>query len=248
MLLPNCLIQAKFLERPNRFTVKVQRNSKIFLAHLNDPGRLKELLIPGATMFLASVQGNRKTGFSVVLVRTADRCLVSLDSTLPNRILKEALSQNRFKQVFGKISIASEQMFHKSRFDFLLTSSHLPGYSVSSRRFGIKPKKQVHKIWIEVKSVTLIKDHIALFPDAPTKRGVRHLEELINLKQNGDRACLFFVIQRNDACVFAPNKTIDPIFARTLRKAVANGVELYAFLCRVTLEQVALSKPIPVQL
>ena len=102
--------------------------------------------------------------------------------------------------------------------------------------------------WVETKSVTLVEEGIALFPDVPTERGSRHLRELMALRVKGERTAVIFIVQRADAHTLAPHQTADPLFAQTLRTAVASGVEARAYSCRITLETITIAREIPVQL
>lgn len=223
------LLRARFIARPNRFTVKAWLQGKPILAHLHDPGRLKELLFSGAKLLLEPTKGDRKTNFDVRLVETKEKNLVSLYSTYPNLLLSESWNLPLVKKIFGPVSVLPEKQLGKSRIDFLLQNG-----------------KQ--RIWVEVKSVTLVENGVALFPDAPTARGRRHLEELIQAKKSGDRAVVLFVAQRSDAKVVMPNVRTDPAFARTLARALKAGVEMYAFRCRIDRRGIVLDRAIPIRL
>jgi sugar fermentation stimulation protein A len=168
----------------------------------------------------------RKTGFDLVLVDLAGT-LVSTDARLPNTLVEEALREGRLSPFVGYDDIRGEVQYHESRLDFAL-------------------KKSGQRCLIEVKSVTLVEGGLALFPDAPTKRGHRHVQELRRAVRTGDRAAIVFVVQREDARAFTTNDGADPAFARALRCALAQGVEVYAYACRVSRHEVRLGWPLKV--
>jgi sugar fermentation stimulation protein A len=182
--------------------------------HLADPGRLVELLRPGAPLRLRPAAGvsDRRTRFSVALVRVATppRPWVSLESWRANRLAAELLETGRVAALGGGWQVRAEVSHGRSRFDFLLE------------------KPRAGRVWIEVKSVTLVENGVARFPDAPTERGRRHVEELAALVRSGERALLLFVVQRADARMVAPHATIDPRFAEALSRARKGGVLLRA--------------------
>jgi sugar fermentation stimulation protein A len=205
------LVPAFFLERPNRFTVfAVLRDGRRVAAHLADPGRLRELLIPGAPLRLRPVAetGPRKTRHTVALVRSpvAPFAWVSLDTTLPNRLAETILWSGDVEGVGPIVTLRREYEHACSRFDFFL-----------ARRDG-------PPILVEVKSVTLVEDGVAKFPDAPTARGARHVRELTEYVRSGGCALLLFIVQREDAGRVEPNPATDPAFAAALASAAETGV------------------------
>jgi sugar fermentation stimulation protein A len=155
--------------------------------------------------------------------------LVSVDARLPNRLLAEALEEERLGPFQGHISFEREVRLGQSRVDFQL---QMPS--------GL--------IWIEIKSVTLVEHSLALFPDAPTARGTRHVRELIEAVRDGDRAAIIFVIQRPDARRFAPYDAADPGFGEALRGAADSGVDVRAWTCHVSREAIRIAREIPVVL
>ena len=236
MLIANELVPATFLRRPNRFRVEVRLGESETAAHLADPGRLQELLAPGAALLLApaSAAGRssglvRSTAYTVALVRHAD-IWVSINSQVPNRLVAEALECGRIAPLQGYPRIDREQTHGASRFDFRLSGSGRPD------------------CWLEVKGASLVEHGRALFPDAPTSRGARHMAELAALARSGQRAVALFVIQRADASSFAPHPQRDPAFAAALRQAAASGVEVYAYACIVAPPRIDLGHPVPVVL
>lgn len=232
------LVEARFLERPNRFVVHARlRNGRRAVAHLADPGRLLELLVPGRRLWLRHASSpTRKTQWSAALVETPDASgLVSLDTGLPNRLIGRALEENALEELGAWRLERGEHTVGRSRFDFLLR-----------RRGGGRGPRQM---LLEVKSVTLVEDRIGLFPDAVTARGARHVRELTELQRSGDWAtAVLFVLQRPDADRIMPDAAIDPDFTRGLAHARRAGVRLLGRRCLVDLEGLTLGPAVPVRL
>jgi sugar fermentation stimulation protein A len=211
------LQKANFIERPHRFAVRaaLDHDDRRVEAHLPDPGRLRELLLPGAELWLqpASRPG-RKTSFSARLVRSVTGELVGVDTQLPNRLVAQAL-RDRELSPFTLWELAGAEVTHRSsRFDFLLRDA----------------AGQPH--YLEVKSVSLVEDGVALFPDAVTARGRRHLAELTELRRTGHGASVLFVVQRGDASRVRANARRDPDFAEAMAVAARAGVQFQARSCR----------------
>ena len=230
MKLPAELVEAVFVTRLNRFAVLVRRGGCEIMAHLPNSGRLHELLSPGNRMFLAPAARSegRKTSHDLLLVEV-DGCLVSTDARLPNDLVQEAIEARRLPQLRGYESLRREVVFHESRIDLMLS-----GHG--------------GRCYVEVKSVTLVEGGTGLFPDSPTERGRKHVRSLVEAVKRGHRGVIAFVVQRSDAHAFAPNEDADPEFCQALRLAADSGVEIYAYRCRVTLDEIEISGPIPVRL
>ncbi len=229
------LVQARFLERPNRFVIRASlaEGGKTVTAHLADPGRLRELLLSGKRLWLRKADNPaRKTRWSAVLVETPDGAgLISLDTMLPNRLIARALEIGALTEFAGWPERRREVSMGRSRIDFELG----------------RPDGQ--RLALEVKSVTLVENGIALFPDAVTARGCRHLQELAAIAADPHReAAVLFVVQRSDAQVVRPARDRDPAFAEALDRAHAAGVQLLARQCLVTTESMTLGKALPVEL
>jgi sugar fermentation stimulation protein A len=225
---PSELESAIFLARPNRFLGVVEHMGQRKLCFIPNPGRMYELLVPGTTVYILEKHGpDRKTCFDMVLVRYGD-IFVSIDSRMPNSLLVEAIMSNSVPDLAGFSVERTEPFFGDSRFDLLLSD-------------GVK------NIFVEAKSCTLVENGVALFPDSPTKRGARHVRTLIDARDKG-RAAIVFVIQRCDAKLFRPNKSMDPVFAATLNDAVEMGVEVYAYKTDVNLSSITLNGALPVRL
>ena len=232
------LREARFLERPNRFVVRARlRNGREAMAHLADPGRLKELLVPGRRLWLRHVKApHRATEWSAALVESPDSAsLVSVDTSLPNRLVGRALEAGVIDELGGWRLEKREHTVGHSRFDFLLRR----------RRGGRGPRRML----LEVKSVTLVEARTGLFPDAVTARGARHVRELTDLRRGGDWAtAVLFVLQRPDADLIMPDATIDSEFARALAEARRAGVRVLGRRCTVDLERITLGPSVPVRL
>lgn len=220
-------LPATFIRRPNRFLGVVNLEGKQVEAFIPNPGRMHELMVPGTRVYVISKEGaHRKTKFDLTLVEY-NNTLVSIDSRLPNHMLREAIDAG-LPEFEGYRVERAEPTFHDSRLDLKLTDG-------------------VNQVLLEAKSCTLVEDGIALFPDAPTKRGARHMNTLIVALEHG-RAAVCFVIQRNDAREWRPNEKMDPNFTNSLRNAVEKGVEAYAFTCDINLDTVSIKKRVPINL
>lgn len=233
------IVRGEFKERPNRFIAYVElEDGRTVKCHVKNTGRCKELLLPGAVVFLQSFEGqahNRKTDFDLITVLKNDMP-VNIDSQAPNKIVEEALRKGKIKNITGSENhnidstycISREQKYGDSRLDFLLTGKG-------------------ETIYMEVKGVTLEEEGEAKFPDAPTERGTKHIKELIGIVEEGKRAIVFFVIQLGKAKYFTTNKEKDPKFSRTLKEAKEKGVEIMAYDCKVEKDEIILNKPVEVR-
>ncbi|MEF3275247.1 MAG: DNA/RNA nuclease SfsA [Chloroflexus sp.] len=221
------LVEATLAARSGQFLVEAQMGGRMVRAHLADRGRLPELLTPGARLLLAPREEiGRKTSFQVVAVYQGHD-LVSLDTQLPKRLIAAALSLNALPQFARYSRVQRDVQLGPYRIDFRLSEG-------------------LDTCLLEVKSVIRIIDNVAVFPDAPTERGSHQLELLINAARNGQRAAVVFIIQRSQGCAFAPDETIDLAFSRALRTARSLGVEMYAYLCPVSMVGMTLGREVPV--
>ena len=221
-------MEAKFGSRLNRFVVSVESMEGEILAHLPSSSRLTEFLVPGATVFLnrMPITSKRKTRYDMILV-DHDGQLVSVDSRIPPKLLIEAIDLGTIGEFTGYERIDTEVQFYESRLDLMLTGG--PG-----------------RFYVETKSVTKVQAATAIFPDAATYRGTKHLGTLTRAIKQGDRAAVVFVIQRPDAVAFATSDLSDPVLAAALRSAMAVGVEAYAYTCDVTERNIWLDQSIPI--
>ena len=213
-----------FVRRPNRFTAVVEIGGEEQICHVKNTGRLRELLIPGAVCYLTkSANSARKTAYDLVTVEREGE-LINIDSMAPNAVAGQHLAA-----LYPDADILPEKRFGESRFDFMV-------------------KRQESILWVEVKGVTLLcEDGIARFPDAPTERGVKHIEHLIAAKEAGHDAMLLFVVARSGAAAVAPNRGTHPAFADALKRAEKAGVFLCAVDCFVQKEGILLQNPLPVR-
>ncbi|MEI8307497.1 MAG: DNA/RNA nuclease SfsA [Chloroflexales bacterium] len=221
------LVDATFIARTNQLLIDAQINGKPVRAHMADRGRLTDLLVPNARLLLAPRDEiGRKTAFQVVGVYQGDE-LVSLDTQMPNRLVSAALSSGALPQFARYTKVQREVTVGENRFDFRLGEG-------------------LNTCYLEVKSVGLVVRRVARFPDAPTERGRRQLEQLGMMARNGQRCAVLFIIQRHRALALVPNDEIDPGFGRALRGALASGVEVYAYLCPLTTDGIQLGPPVQV--
>lgn len=221
------LFEAEFIERLNRFVAAVNLNGERVMCHVRNTGRLKELLVPGVKVYIEE-SGNpaRKYRYTLVQVLKKER-LVNIDSQAPNKMAAEWVKSSGY---FGKISVIKpEKIFGSSRFDLYIESGE-------------------RRIFIEVKGVTLENDGVAYFPDAPTERGIKHLNELAECAASGYEACILFVIQMKGINEFRPNDMSHPEFGTALRRAAEAGVEIMAYDCEVSGRKVCIDTPVPVKL
>lgn len=258
----NHIVSGTFLLRPNRFIAHVLINGKEEICHVKNTGRCHELLVPRCTVY-CSVSDNpqRKTKYDLIAVEkivesyatsvckksqssfaskeasasnskrnTKSGCtlLVNMDSQAPNAAVKEWLTSGA--SPFGKISYQKpEYKYGNSRFDFYLECGK-------------------RKIFLEVKGVTLEDNGVVLFPDAPTERGVKHVRELIQCHAEGFETCVLFVVQMERALYFTPNRKMHPQFAGALCEAQNAGVQLLAYTCKVTPDEMKLDKELKISL
>lgn len=219
------IVQAKFIERVNRFVAYVELLGKRERVHVKNTGRCRELLLPGAKVFLAqSDNPGRATAYDLVAVEK-DGQTVNMDSQAPNRAVGEWLLAGGLFP--GVVSVRPETVFGNSRFDFYVETD-------------------TERVFLEVKGVTLEENGVARFPDAPSERAVKHLEELVRARREGYRACVVFVIQMKKVRYLLPNTETHKAFGEALAKARACGVEIYAYDCDVTPRSVKIGNQIPV--
>ncbi len=207
------ILKASFIERPNRFIANILLNGEKQVCHVKNTGRCKELLVPDAEIYIEeSDNPNRKTRFDLITVKKGNR-LVNMDSQAPNKVAAQWLEQNR---PFGQITyLKAEYKYKSSRFDFYFETEN-------------------QKAFAEVKGVTLENNNVVSFPDAPSQRAVKHLNELMSALDEGYKCYVIFVVQMKDVAYFEPNYENHPEFAETLKLAREKGVEVVAFDCRIT--------------
>ena len=218
--------KAVFKSRPNRFIARVELESREETVHVKNTGRCRELLIPGCTVYLEkSANTERRTAYDLVAVEKGE-LLINMDSQAPNKVFLEWAQKGGFR---GELSLLRpETKWGNSRFDFYWESGEERGF-------------------VEVKGCTLEENGLALFPDAPTERGVKHLEELILAQQEGYTCAICFVLQMKGCHTFRPNEKMHPEFAVVLRRAAQAGVQILAMDCIVSPDGLAIDSPVTVQ-
>ena len=224
------LLKAELRERANRFRVQIRIGAELTSAYLANPGRLEELMTPGRTVWVVpATHPHRKTPYDLTLIEYAGT-LVSLNSHLRTRLLHTALSARALPWFAPYPTVRGAVPLGDSRIDFRLSDD------------------QGQVCWLEAKSVTLVEDGVARFPDAVTARGSKHLQELARLVSEGHRAVIFYVIQRMDAGVFEPADRVDPASGRLLRQVAGRGVELAAWDVDIDLKRIRLRRAVPLRL
>ncbi|MBW6465309.1 MAG: DNA/RNA nuclease SfsA [Brevefilum sp.] len=224
------LTPATFIKRDNRFIAGVQlETGRLVSAFVPTTGRLTGALRPGCRVWLEPAENpHRKTAYTLILTELDQGGLCCVNAIMANRLFYEAVSKGQLS-AFEFEQVKKEVPHGRSRFDFRLTQGDLV-------------------CWVEVKSVTYVEDKVGMFPDSPTGRGRRHLEELANLVASGKQASAVFVAQRGDAASFAPFEAVDPVFAETLRQVQRQGVAIHAYRCDVGLDKIEIADEIPVEL
>lgn len=206
------IVRGRFIVRENRFIAQVEINGKTEICHVKNTGRCRELLVKGAEVFLEpSKDPKRRTKYSLVAVNKNGR-LINMDSQAPNKAAEEALREGR---LFENITFFKRECIYKdSRFDFYIEQGEV-------------------RIFIEVKGVTLENHNVVSFPDAPSERAVKHVNELVEAVKEGYRAYVLFVVQMKDVDYFTPNAQNHEEFALALKNASQNGVNILAYDCDV---------------
>ncbi|HKL08861.1 MAG TPA: DNA/RNA nuclease SfsA [Bacteroidales bacterium] len=224
------LIHGRLIKRYKRFLADVQLdNGEIITAHCTNSGSMKSCLEENAEVYLSPVNDpKRKTQFTWEMIKINNHW-VGINTNNPNRLAFEAISQERIEILRGYTEVSREVKFSDSRFD-------------------VMAKNSVETCFVEVKNVTFKEGKYALFPDAVTTRGKKHLETLIKVKEEGMRAVMLYIIQRMDVEVFAPAKDIDPDYAKTLKKAYHNGVEIIPLQAQVTPRNIEIVGELPFEI
>lgn len=219
-------VYGAFIQRPNRFIAYIDVDHQKISCHVPNTGRLKELLYPGAQVILSHhPSGKRKTDYSLRMIKKKNHW-ISIDSQLPNALAYEAILNGNIEELRGYSMVKREICFGKSRFDLQLSGNDT--------------------CFVEVKGVTLEKDNWSYFPDAPTQRGRKHIDEMIGVIEKGYRGVILFIVQIPYAKGFSPNWATDPGFAQKLKEASEKGVEILAYKCHISPNEVFVTEKIPV--
>ena len=226
------ILKGTFIERPNRFIALCMVNGEINKVHVKNTGRCAELLREGVTVYLEESNApKRKTKYSLIAVEKGDR-LINMDSQAPNQVVEEALVKGTLKlpgMEEGLTFIKREVTYGESRFDFYIETYEKRGF-------------------IEVKGVTLEQEDYVMFPDAPTLRGLKHVEELIKAQKEGYANYIIFVIQMKGVNYFRPHVERQEAFAKALQVAERQGVKILAYDCLVTPDHLILNEKVTVRL
>lgn len=216
-----------FIDRPNRFIAHVEIAGRIETVHVKNTGRCRELLRPGVTVYVEkSGKPERKTAWDLISVEKGER-LINMDSQAPNKLVKEWIEKGNVFENVTKIK---------------------PEYTYGSSRIDLYVEADNKKILIEVKGVTLEENDVVRFPDAPSERAVKHVNELVNAVREGYEAYVFFVVQMRGARMFTPNTDTHPEFAEALKDAACAGVQVAAYGCAVTENEIEICEKVPVVL
>jgi sugar fermentation stimulation protein A len=230
LIIKNNIIKSEFIVRPNRFQAYVNINGVETMVHVPNTGRCKEILVPGCTVILRQEDNpNRKTKYDLIAGYKSG-ILINIDSQIPNKVVEEALKEKRIKSLNKYDIVQREKTFGNSRFDFKLIDE-----------LG-------NECYLEVKGVTLEDSGKAMFPDAPTERGKKHLLELVEVKRSGKDAAVIFLIQMENVQYFTPYDIMDKAFSEALRFAEKNGVCVMAYNCKLGENFITLHNSIPVVL
>ncbi|KUG04440.1 sugar/maltose fermentation stimulation protein [hydrocarbon metagenome] len=219
--------RAKFLSRPNRFIAHIEVEGRPDVCNVKNTGRCRELLMPGADIVIQEVNHpKRKTKYDLIAVYKGPR-IINIDSQVPNKVFHEWLGKSELFQDLNLIK--PEFKYGNSRLDFYMESDF-------------------RRILVEVKGVTLEEKGVALFPDAPTDRGIKHLSHLCHSLEQGYDAYLFFIIQMKDVRYFAPNHKTHPAFGQALINAQQQGVKILALYCQVEADSIQARKWVEVRM
>ena len=220
------MLEGKFLNRPNRFIAEVELNGEVVICHVKNTGRMRELLVPGKKCWiLESSNPNRKTKYDLVSVEHSG-IIINLDSQITNRVVADAFING---EIFGweNPDLVKREV------------------KVGNSRLDMRVNKGGKSLFVEVKGVDLVKENNrAMFPDAPTIRGTKHLRELEELVKNGENAMVIFLIARDDPVDFRPHHEMDPLFSETFYDVLDSGVEARAYLTKNTFDTIEFHKEI----
>ncbi|QIA08289.1 DNA/RNA nuclease SfsA [Draconibacterium halophilum] len=230
MIFEKELVHGKLIKRYKRFLADIELDTgEVVITHCTNSGSMKSCLENGAEVFLTPVDDpKRKTKFTWEMIKI-NGDWVGINTGNPNKLAYEAISSGELPEFNGYTNVKREVKFGDSRFD-------------------VYAENENEKCFIEVKNVSMKEGEYALFPDAVTTRGQKHLKTLMDVKKRGMRAVMLYIIQRSDVSVFAPAKAIDPDYAALLKQASEAGVEIIPMQAKVTPTGIVLSRKLPVEL
>ena len=230
MIFQNKLLHGTLIKRYKRFLAEIRLDDGTeVVAHCTNSGSMKSCLENGAEVYLTPVTDlKRRTKFTWEMIKINGNW-VGINTGNPNKLALEAISAGQIPELSGYTNVKREVVFGDSRFD-------------------IFAENETGKCFVEVKNVSLKEGNYALFPDAVTTRGQKHLKTLMEVKANGIRAVMLYIVQRTDVEVFAPAMEIDPEYAKVLKQAVNAGVEVIVLQVEVTPEGIYLKKKLPVEI
>ncbi|WP_315121869.1 DNA/RNA nuclease SfsA [uncultured Clostridium sp.] len=230
MIINKKVVKAEFIKRPNRFQAYIKLNGEEMMVHVPNTGRCREILIPGCTVILREENNPlRKTKYDLIGGYKGEK-FINIDSQIPNKVVEEALKKGLIEPLVNYNVIQREKTYGNSRFDFKLSNNEEEEY------------------YLEIKGVTLEENGETRFPDAPTDRGRKHILELIQIKKEGKGAGILFLIQMDNVKYFTPNDEMDKPFGEALRLAHENGVDLFAYDCKVGESFITLNNKVNIKL
>ncbi|MCB0282671.1 MAG: DNA/RNA nuclease SfsA [Calditrichae bacterium] len=223
--------KVKIIKRYKRFLADVERSDgSILTVHCPNSGSMKTCVERGWEALISdSMNEKRKLRYTLEMTHNG-KCWIGINTMIPNKLAKEAIEQGHIEELTGYNKIQTEQKYgQNSRIDLLLSN----GYE---------------KCFVEVKNVTLVENDFFLFPDAVTERGLKHLNDLLNEKKKGNRAVMFYMVQRSDGNIFKPASKIDPAYAEKLKEVHGQGVEILPYIVSVSPDEIKIEKKIPFEL
>ncbi|WP_027720482.1 DNA/RNA nuclease SfsA [Maridesulfovibrio zosterae] len=229
ILYPKGCRKAIFIRRYKRFTVEARLDGRIIGVHTNNTGSMLGLLREGQEIFISPAQNpDRKLKWTLEAVMP-DGEMIGVNTAVPNKILQLAFETGNLPELKGYTDLKREAKTGKSRLDGLFTDA----------------SNKLPNLWVECKNVTLVEDEVACFPDAQTERGRKHIVELMDLADGGDRVALFFFIQRTDGKCFGPADVVDPEYAELFYKAIEKKVECWAYEAVINEQGISVGKKLP---
>lgn len=226
------LIKATILKRYKRFLSDIQLPSgETICAHVPNTGRMTGCWGENWSVYLSeSDNPKRKLKYTLELTDNGET-LIGVNTSITNKIAMEALTNKLIPELAEFDNIIPEQKILDSRIDFYLTT-----------------KDEEKSAYLEVKNVTLVENKVALFPDAVSTRGQKHLSDLMEIKKMGHRAIMLYVVNREDADIFKPAEQVDPIYAKLLKEASQNGVEIFVYACKLSPQEITLIRKLEINL